>query len=141
MLDGKMLRGETGMPMRRKLFANSSFADAEPEPLTLANLTTKSFSASMRCIVLVLVGSVLLVDLAQDGLELEHAEVGLVGEELLAHLERGLAHRRRGQAQVRALRGELDLAGAVQAPEADEGLGNRAANGQQAVVAEDQCLI
>src|SRR6267142_2757221 len=47
MFDGKMLRGETGMPMRRKLFANSSFADAEPEPLTLANLMTKSLTASI----------------------------------------------------------------------------------------------
>ena len=34
--------------MRRKLFANSSFAEAEPEPLTLANLMTKSLRASMR---------------------------------------------------------------------------------------------
>src|SRR4051812_31883993 len=47
MFDGKMLRGDTGMPMRRKLFANSSFALAEPEPLTLANLTTKSLTASI----------------------------------------------------------------------------------------------
>ena len=44
MFDGKMLRGLTGMPMRRKLLAKSSFADAEPEPLTLANLMTKSLS-------------------------------------------------------------------------------------------------
>src|SRR5690606_23102217 len=42
MLDGKMLRGPTGTPMRRMALANSSLADAEPEPLTLANLTTKS---------------------------------------------------------------------------------------------------
>src|SRR5262245_44755489 len=47
MLEGKMLRGLTGMPMRRKLLANSSLAEAEPEPLTLANLTTKSLSASI----------------------------------------------------------------------------------------------
>src|SRR5713101_4901413 len=52
MFDGKMLRGETGMPMRRKLFANSSFADAEPEPLTLANLMTKSLTASILFIAL-----------------------------------------------------------------------------------------
>jgi hypothetical protein len=51
MLDGKMLRGETGIPIRRKLLANSSFADAEPEPLTLANLTTKSLRASMRWVI------------------------------------------------------------------------------------------
>src|SRR5690606_31536026 len=42
MLDGKMLRGPTGTPMRRMALANSSLADAEPEPLTLANLTTKA---------------------------------------------------------------------------------------------------
>ena len=47
MFDGKMLRGLTGTPMRRIDFANSSFADAEPEPLTLANLTTKSLTASI----------------------------------------------------------------------------------------------
>ena len=39
---GKMLRGLTGTPMRRMALANSSLAEAEPEPLTLANLTTKS---------------------------------------------------------------------------------------------------
>src|SRR5690242_9265435 len=47
MFDGKMLRGLTGTPMRRMAFANSSFAEAEPEPLTFANLTTKSFVASI----------------------------------------------------------------------------------------------
>src|SRR3954466_8640066 len=45
MLDGKMLRGATGTPMRKIERANSSFADAEPEPLTLANLMTKSLVA------------------------------------------------------------------------------------------------
>src|SRR5213079_3145441 len=40
--EGKMLRGATGTPMRRIDLANSRFADAEPEPFTLANLTTKS---------------------------------------------------------------------------------------------------
>src|ERR1700754_2715459 len=48
MLLGKMLRGLTGTPMRSRLRANNSFADAEPEPLTLANLTTKSLTESMR---------------------------------------------------------------------------------------------
>ena len=43
MLDGKILRGLTGMPMRKIAFANMLFALAEPEPFTLANLTTKSF--------------------------------------------------------------------------------------------------
>src|SRR5229473_4505170 len=52
MFDGKMLRGETGMPMRRNDLANSSFADAEPEPLTLANLMTKSLTASILFIAL-----------------------------------------------------------------------------------------
>src|SRR5215207_5679112 len=42
MFDGKMLRAATGTPMRRIARANNPFADAEPEPLTLANLTTKS---------------------------------------------------------------------------------------------------
>ncbi|MNC88499.1 hypothetical protein D3C83_43170 [compost metagenome] len=46
-----MLRGLTGMPIRRKLLAKSSFADAEPEPLTLANLMTKSLVASMRFVI------------------------------------------------------------------------------------------
>src|SRR5688572_15378987 len=45
MFDGKMLRVATGTPMRRMARANSSFADAEPEPFTLANLTTKSLTA------------------------------------------------------------------------------------------------
>src|SRR3954454_2828481 len=48
MFDGKMLRGLTGTPMRSRLRANISLADADPEPLTLANLTTKSLTDSMR---------------------------------------------------------------------------------------------
>ena len=35
----------TGTPMRRMARANISLAEAEPEPLTLANLTTKSLTA------------------------------------------------------------------------------------------------
>src|SRR3984885_6390897 len=46
MLEGKMLRGLTGTPWRMMALANSSLAEAEPEPLTLANLTTKSLTAS-----------------------------------------------------------------------------------------------
>ena len=42
MFEGKMLRVAMGTPMRRMERANNSFADAEPEPFTLANLTTKS---------------------------------------------------------------------------------------------------
>src|SRR3954471_1378557 len=45
MLLGKMLRVATGTPMRRIARANSSLAEAEPEPFTLANLRTKSFVA------------------------------------------------------------------------------------------------
>src|SRR5437868_11569103 len=44
MLDGKILRGATGTPMRITARANISFALAEPEPLTLAKRTTKSFT-------------------------------------------------------------------------------------------------
>ena len=44
MLEGKMLRGVAGTPMRRIDCANSLFALAEPEPLTLAKRTTKSFT-------------------------------------------------------------------------------------------------
>src|SRR6476660_998981 len=45
MFDGKMLRELTGMPIRSTDLANSALALAEPEPLTLANLTTKSLTA------------------------------------------------------------------------------------------------
>src|SRR5438270_13489347 len=45
--DGKMLRAATGTPIFRIDFANRAFADAEPEPLTLANLTTKSLTRAM----------------------------------------------------------------------------------------------
>src|SRR5215472_17609727 len=44
MLDGKMLRGATGTPMRNTARANISLALAEPDPLTLAKRTTKSFT-------------------------------------------------------------------------------------------------
>ena len=43
-----MLRDAIGTPMRMKERANSRFADAEPEPLTFANLTTNSFVRSRR---------------------------------------------------------------------------------------------
>ena len=45
MLEGKMLRAATGTPMRRIDLPNNELALAEPEPLTLANLTTKSLMA------------------------------------------------------------------------------------------------
>jgi hypothetical protein len=38
--------------MRRIDFAKSSFADAEPDPLTFANLTTKSLMAAIGFIAL-----------------------------------------------------------------------------------------
>src|SRR6516165_5450219 len=44
MFDGKMLRELAGIPIRRIDFANSALALAEPDPLTLANLTTKSLT-------------------------------------------------------------------------------------------------
>src|SRR5207302_3837968 len=49
MFEGKMLRVPTGTPLRSTHFANSSFALAEPEPLTLANLTTKSLVETIGC--------------------------------------------------------------------------------------------
>src|SRR5262245_25286795 len=42
MLDGKMLRGDTGTPIRRIARANRALALAEPEPLTLAKRMTES---------------------------------------------------------------------------------------------------
>ena len=47
MFDGKMLRAPTGTPMRNTTLAKSPFALAEPEPFTLANLTTKSLVAAI----------------------------------------------------------------------------------------------
>ena len=44
MFDGKMLRADTGTPIRRIARAKSPLADAEPEPLTFANLATKSLT-------------------------------------------------------------------------------------------------
>src|SRR5262249_15336639 len=46
MFDGKMLRELMGTPMRRIDVANRRLALAEPEPLTLADLMTKSLVAS-----------------------------------------------------------------------------------------------
>src|SRR5260221_344526 len=50
MFDEKMLRGLTGTPMRRIDLAKSVLADADPEPLTFANFTTKSLLDSIRFI-------------------------------------------------------------------------------------------
>src|SRR3954466_9406871 len=48
MFEGKMLREAIGTPMRMKERAKSRFAEADPDPFTLANLTTKSFVRSRR---------------------------------------------------------------------------------------------
>src|SRR5882672_8434958 len=48
MFEGKMLRGETGTPILSIALAKSSLAEAEPDPFTLANLTTKALTDSMR---------------------------------------------------------------------------------------------
>src|SRR5947207_3552931 len=45
MFDGKIFRELAGTPIRNTDLANSALALAEPEPLTLANLTTKSLTA------------------------------------------------------------------------------------------------
>ena len=42
-----MFLGLTGTPMRKMALAKSSLAEAEPEPLTFANLMTKSLIASI----------------------------------------------------------------------------------------------
>src|SRR6202171_6700839 len=64
MFEGKMLRGLTGPPMRRIAFANSVFAEADPEPLTFANLTTKSLTAAIGFI-----GPLALAPGARDGVQ------------------------------------------------------------------------
>src|SRR5439155_17114549 len=51
MFEGKMLRGLTGTPILRIAFANSSLAEAEPEPYTLANLTTKALTDWMAFVI------------------------------------------------------------------------------------------
>src|SRR6056300_612831 len=47
MLEGKIFLGLTGKPMRNSALANRLLALAEPVPLTLANLITKSFTADI----------------------------------------------------------------------------------------------
>src|SRR4051794_20184478 len=51
MFEGKILRELAGMPIRRTDLANRPLALAEPDPLTLANLTTKSLTAEIAGIV------------------------------------------------------------------------------------------
>ena len=45
-----MFLGDTGMPIRNRALANKLLALAEPVPLTLANLITKSLTDSIRLI-------------------------------------------------------------------------------------------
>src|SRR5438874_13453730 len=45
MFEGKILRVAIGTPRRMIARANRSLADADPDPFTLANLTTKSLTA------------------------------------------------------------------------------------------------
>src|SRR6202011_3819706 len=63
MFDGKMLRELAGIPIRRIDLANSELALAEPDPFTLANLTTKSLTlwiAALRSFDFVAIGSELV---------------------------------------------------------------------------------
>src|SRR5205814_9318980 len=65
MFEGKMLRELAGIPIRRIDLANRELALAEPDPLTLANLTTKSLTlwiAAVRRFDFVAIGSVLVND-------------------------------------------------------------------------------
>src|SRR6185369_8835085 len=48
MFDGKIFRAATGTPIRRIDLANMPLALAEPDPFTLANLTTKSFTRAFN---------------------------------------------------------------------------------------------
>src|SRR5882672_10901383 len=77
MFDGKMLRELAGIPIRRIDLANSALALAEPDPLTLANLTTKSLALwiaarwRFNCDA---IGS----ELVKDGHRLRHAGPAIV---------------------------------------------------------------
>src|SRR6267143_2027757 len=77
MFDGKMLRELAGIPIRRIDLANSALALAEPDPLTLANLTTKSLTLwiaarwRFNCDA---IGS----ELVKDGHRLRHAGPAIV---------------------------------------------------------------
>ena len=52
MFDGKMFRAATGTPILRIDLANSSFAEAEPDPFTFANFTTKALTDWMLFVVI-----------------------------------------------------------------------------------------
>src|SRR5580700_5016454 len=77
MFEGKMLRELAGIPIRRIDLANSPLALAEPDPLTLANLTTKSLTlwiAGIFSCGCVAIGS----ELVKDGHRLRHAGPAIV---------------------------------------------------------------
>src|SRR5437899_7279745 len=72
MFDGKMLRELAGIPIRRIDLANSALALADPDPLTLANLTTKSLTLWITAVSRFdcdAIGS----ELVKDGHRLRHA--------------------------------------------------------------------
>src|ERR1700736_6025713 len=77
MFDGKILRELAGIPIRRIDLANSALALAEPDPLTLANLTTKSLTlwiATISRFDCDAIGS----ELVKDGHRLRHAGPAIV---------------------------------------------------------------
>src|SRR2546427_375982 len=94
MFEGKMLRGLTGTPMRRIALAKSSLAEAEPEPLTLANLTTKALTDWMA-FVMAISGRFLL------GRTAAVPRVGQIEQELL-HVPGAGGAALRAQAAVQA---------------------------------------
>src|SRR5438270_4850363 len=120
MLDGKMLRGLTGTPMRRMLRANISLAEAEPEPLTFANLTTKSLTASIRGFV------VMAAVLA----------VGAMRRRLLHAESSGHGHLLRRRRTARTARTRLRQAELLHVPRA-----GRAALGAEAAVQADVLVL
>src|SRR5438093_10431660 len=77
MFDGKMLRELAGIPIRRIDLANRELALAEPDPFTLANLTTKSLTlwiAATFTFSCDAIGSALV----EDGHRLRHAGPAIV---------------------------------------------------------------
>src|SRR6266446_6671554 len=94
MFEGKMLRGLTGTPMRRIALAKSSLAEAEPEPFTFANLTTKALTDWMA-FVMAISGRFLL------GRTAAVPRVGQIEQELL-HVPGAGGAALRAQAAVQA---------------------------------------
>src|SRR5512141_2573160 len=90
MFDGNMLRAATGTPMRSTALANSPFAAAEPEPLTFANLTTKSLMRSSGRISVALIGGELGYGPLRRGGQVDARRIARVRriEEQLLHVPR-----------------------------------------------------